>query len=162
MEIACCVWISYLKCTEVWSRQDMGSWTGIQSSYSITIVCNDLNKKYNQFSIQYHTISYQNNNAKVKCAAINNEYNINNKETSYDITNRNDTLQWWITNQFSQDFSHPQNGRQASPDLVDLHDLYVVFLQLHVYVTLSIEKVSSTVCHRGTYSFSFLCCQPIL
>ena len=40
----------------------------------------------------YHAASYQNNHAKVKCAAINNEYNINNKETlSYDITNRNDT-----------------------------------------------------------------------
>ena len=66
----------------------------IQSSYSITIVCSDLTKKQNQFSIQYRTISYQNNQAKVKRAAINNEYNINNKETlSYDITNRNDTLQ---------------------------------------------------------------------
>ena len=41
----------------------------------------------------YHATSYHNNHAKVKCAAINNEYNINNKETlSYDTTNRNDTL----------------------------------------------------------------------
>ena len=35
-----------------------GSWRGIQSSYSITIVCNDLTKKKNQFLIQYHAISY--------------------------------------------------------------------------------------------------------
>ena len=64
-----------------------------------------------------------------------------------------------ITNQFSQDFSHLQNGRQASPDLAHLHDLHVVFLQLHVCVTLSIVKVSSTVYHRGTYSSSFPCSQ---
>ena len=65
----------------------------IQSSYSIAIVFNDLTKKLSHFSNEYHTISYQNNHAKVKCAAINNECNVNNKKTlSYDIKNRNDTL----------------------------------------------------------------------
>ena len=75
------------------------------------------------------------------------------------LTNGNDTLKWWITNQFSQDFLYLQNGKEASPDLAHLHNLHVVFLQVLVCVTLSIVKVSSTVCHGGTHSSSFPCCQ---